>query len=269
MDRKNYALNTNSLLGRKFPISVILDEEMNTYLLSLSPISLYEVIDILHIYGTKYYGIYGIDHYQWNSESNKLLTLKEIILQDRIEADFINDETAIITPKQLTKFLMDLSHYNFKIVGYNSIPDEIDIIENQLESYRILRDGGCVITELNGELFVSSHDDCYCYIECKSIELVKHVIGRLIKHMIYSFDKNINTESIHVDESIFNFVISNKTLTIIETEATDISNKWLVYRNKYPFTRNEDKVKEFENSIHSYLLIDKSVNTVVKLTDFT
>ncbi len=170
------AFSINCLIGMSFPFSYEVEKDGEVFGLYIYPTQLFSLADIFEKYAQEFLVVFDIDHY-WSDEVKgfpHISAFSRFAKSQEIEFIEYDEETIGFEKKFLTKLLTDFSHYNFNFFDSTTAPS----FEQVYEDYFICKSHDWkidkkLLPKLNSsKLYVSSHDDCYLYLETKDINLL-------------------------------------------------------------------------------------------------
>ena len=213
---ENRAININSLNGNSFPVTIELAKLNEIYQIYLMPTSVLEILDLIPL---NTFLVFNVDSNEY--DGIKPVTLKQLADKHSCYLEAFDEETLLIDKKSLIQLLIEISHYNFCLIDagtemeIDKVIQVIDLSDKWNEK--------TIINELSANVFLSSHDDCYLYLETKNENLVLELIGLQIKILVATItDCGINELKFNAKEIMtkdeFSIVIpQNPTKTIERT----------------------------------------------------
>lgn len=175
---ENRAININSLNGNSFPVTVEFGKANEVYRIYLTPISILEVIDLIPLNTFLVFNVDANEYY----DGLKSFTLKQLADKYSSYLKTFDEETLLISKESLIQLLNKISHYNFCLIdaGAETEIDKVIQIIDLADKWN----EKTVINELSASIFLSSHDDCYLYLETSDENLALELIGLQIKILV-------------------------------------------------------------------------------------
>ena len=253
----NKAININSLNGNPFPVNIEFSAKNGFYKIDLIPMSVLEVLELIPLNS---FLIFNVDANEY--DGLKPLTLANLVNKYSEYLKKFDEETLLLKKESLIKLLNEISHYNFCLIDANS---EIDIDKViQIIDFADKWNKITVIEETFSNLFLSSHDDCYLYLETNNKNLAFEVIALQIKTLITTIsDCSVNDLKFDSNELItsdnFSIVIPQNPVKISDKVSWKILNgtfKDFVYSNElierdvelvFSEATNEIKIEKVRN----------------------
>ena len=247
---ENRAINLNSLNGEAFPITVDFSIQNGFYRIYLTPISLIEIIDLIPF---ETFLVFNVNSHEY--EDSKSLSLNEIVSKYASYSKKFDEETLLMDKGGIIQLLNEISHYNFCLI--DSTPEiEIDkviqIIDLADKWKKII-----VIEEVCSNVFLSSHDDCYLYIETNDKTLALDLISLQIKILVATvsdcpiYNLNFNPKDLITQES-FSIVIPQNPIKTTDKVA------WKIFGGTFKDCVYKDQIVESKNSL-IYLEAEKTI----------
>lgn len=174
---ENRAININSLNGNSFPVTIEFAKVNEIYRIYLTPISVLEIINLIPL---NIFLIFNVDANEYNGL--KPVTLKQLAYKYSSYLKTFDDETLLIDKENLVQLLNEISHYNFCLIDAKR-ETEIDKVI-QVIDFADKWNEKTVINELSANVFLSSHDDCYLYLETNDENLAFELIGIQLKVLV-------------------------------------------------------------------------------------
>lgn len=247
---KNRAININSLNGNSFPVGIEYAKVNEVYRIYLMPISILEIMDLIPF---DTFLVFNVDANEY--DSFKPVTLKTLAENYSNYLKIFDEETLLINKENLIQLLSEISHYNFCLIDTEK---EIDIdkviqIIDLADKWNELN----ITKEVDANMFLSSHDDCYLYLETTDENLALKLIELQIKILVATTtDCSINELKFNPKELItkneFSIIIpQNSTKTDEQTnwEILEGTLKEFVYSKQMSKSEFELFYDEPENSI--------------------
>jgi hypothetical protein len=174
---ENRAININSLNGNPFPVNIELAKMNGVYCVYLTPISILEMLDLIPL---QTFLVFNVDANEY--DGMKSVTLKQLAIKYSSYLEAFDEETLLFDKKSLVQLLTKISHYNFCLVdaGTETKIDKVIQIIDLADKWN----EKTVINEVSANVFLSSHDDCYLYLETSDENLALELIGLQIKVLV-------------------------------------------------------------------------------------
>lgn len=247
MSSVSNAFTVNSLAGKPFPFSVEIQQESNLQRVSIYPISIYDIRDIIEKFSLDFFVVFDVDHY-WTKNDSQQMTLAEVAEEQEVQFQSYDKEIIFLRKEEFSKFLANyLSHYNWETFDCLVEPKSELILEN----YVICKDhdwksGEFLLNKLRkARFYLYSHDDCYLTVESSNKNFINQIIQRNIK--IYTTtilsQKNLKIEVASFPHILINEVLSEKnTFTIFQENSFFEENNLIIpfSNTKYHFTEQKE-----------------------------
>lgn len=167
----------NSLNGSDFPVGIEFSVQNGIYKVYLLPLSVLEVIDFIR---RETFLVFNVDANEY--DGIRPLTLAEIVSEYSSFIAEFDEETLLIDRKSVIELLNEISHYNFCLIDVEreiDIDQVIEIIDLSAQPFEIT-----ITDRVGANVFLSSHDDCYLYVETKDAHFALDLISLLIKTLV-------------------------------------------------------------------------------------
>ena len=225
-------------------------EKNGFYRINLIPISVLEIFELISL---KTFLVFNVDANEY--DGLKALSLTEMVDKYSAYLKKFDDETLLMDKENVIQLLDEIYHYNFCLIDVESEinVDKIIQIIDLADKWNEIT----VVEETSSNLFISSHDDCYSYIETTDKNLAFNLIALQIKTLATTISDcsvnefNFDTSEI-ITESDFSIVIPQTPIKISEKVSWKIlvgTFKDFVYSNKMP---------EYDKR----LVLDKATNEI-------
>lgn len=191
MKLEDRAITINSLNGDSFPVSIDFSKKHSAFRVYLTPISVLEIVDLIPS-GT--FLIFNVDANEY--DGTRRISLEQFTAKYSSYLEKFDDETLLLDKKSIIQLLEEISHYNFCLIELElnaeieKVIQIIDLADKWNET--------TVIKEVSSSIFLSSHDDCYLYVETNDENIALELIKLLIKILI------TNTLNCPINELKFN-----------------------------------------------------------------
>lgn len=188
---ENRAININSLNGSSFPVTIEFAKLNEIYRIYLTPISVLEIINLIPL---NTFLVFNVDANEY--DGLKAITLKQFADKYSAYLKVFDEETVLMEKEKIIQLLDEISHYNFclidvaKEIEIDKVIQIIDLADKWNEK--------TIIDELSTNVFLSSHDDCYLYLETNDENLALELIGLQIKILVAT------TTDCHINNLQFN-----------------------------------------------------------------
>lgn len=247
MSSVSNAFTINVLAGKPFPFSAEIQQEDDLQQLSIYPISISDISDIIQKFSFEFCVIFDVDHI-WMKNDSRRMTLAEVAIEQKMQFQRYDEEIIYIRKKEFSKLSADyLSHYNWETFDCSDEPSSELILEN----YLICKDHdwkseSFLLNELKkAGFYLHSHDDCYLTLESSNEDFVSQIIQRNIQ--IYTTtildQHNIKIEvSVFPDVFVKEILSKNKAFTIFQENNFIKKNNLIIpfSNNKYQFVEQKE-----------------------------
>lgn len=191
MTSKN-AIDINLLNGNQFPVTIEYSSKNGIYCVYLTPISVREVIRLLP---EDTFLIFNVDTNESDGGS-----LDNTCENYSSFLKVFDGETLLMTRQQVIELLNNVDHYNFHLI---SVREDIDIdsviqIIDISDKWNV----ATVIDKTNSEIFISSHDDCYLYIETNDEKLAEQLVALQIEALVNTVSTSMSELKADIQELI-------------------------------------------------------------------
>lgn len=171
------AINVNSLNGNPFPVAIEYSQKEGVYCLYLTPISVGEIFDFLP---GDIFLVFNVDSNEFDGTGS--ISLIDVCKNHSSFVKAFDNETLLMRKEQIISLLNHVGHYNFHLISAKEDMDLDSVI--QVIDISDKWNDATVIDKTNSEIFISSHDDCYLYLETKDKELAEQLISLQIKTLV-------------------------------------------------------------------------------------
>ncbi len=171
------AINTNSLNGNLFPVAIEYSQKQGVYCLYLTPISVGEIIDFLP---GDIFLVFNVDSNEFDGSGS--ISLVDVCKNYSSFLKAFDNETLLMKKGQIIGFLNNVDHYNFHLISAKEDIDMDSVI--QVIDISDKWNDAPIIDKTNSEIFISSHDDCYLYLETRDKKLAEQLISLQLKTLI-------------------------------------------------------------------------------------
>lgn len=246
------AININSLNGNSFPVNIEFTKINEFYRINLMPISVLETVDLIPF---DTFLVFKVDANEF--DGLKPITLKQFAERYSSFLTDFDEETLLMDKKSIIQLLNDISHYNFSLIDADreiSVDKVIQIIDLSDKW-----DEKIVIDELSANIFLSSHDDCYLYLETKDEKFALELIARQIKILITTItDCSLDKLNFDPKELIFR---DNFSIVIPQNPTTNFNrNIWKIFEGTF-----EDFIYSKEMTESGYNLVYYELEKNIKI----
>jgi hypothetical protein len=249
---ENRAININSLNGNPFPVNIELAKMNDIYRVYLTPISVLEILDLIPF---NTFLVFNVDSNEYNG--TEPITLKQLAAKYSSYLEAFDEETLLIDKKSLIQLLTEISHYNFYLIDagtetkINKVIQVIDLADKWNEK--------TIINEVSANVFLSSHDDCYLYVETSGENLALELIGLQIKILVTTVtDVSINKLKFNpkdiIAEDEFSIMIPENPVITSERTA------WRILEGTF-----KDFVYSKEMTESEFELVFDELNNAIKI----
>jgi hypothetical protein len=252
MQNSERAININSLNGNDFPINIEFAKINEVYRIYLMPISVLEIIDLIPL---NIFLVFKVD-------TNNFDGLKPTTLRTFAEkySSFLTDfdeETLLMDKESIVQLLENISHYNFSLIDADreiNIDEVIQIIDLSDKWNEKV-----VIDELSANVFLSSHDDCYLYLETNNENVALELIARQIKILIATIT-NCSLDELNFDPK--ELIFQNDFSIVIPQNPTINFNRniWKIFDGTF-----KDFIYSKEMAESKYSLVYYETDNLIKI----
>jgi len=156
-----------------FPFSVNLTQEGEVSLLSLCPLRVIDICDLLEEFASEKVAVFDIVSY---GESK---TLGESASDCKIQFDQIDSSTIVIATKDLSCLLSEVDHYEFHLFDLNPSCSEVEIIGQIIDCRDYILTDPPVLASLRcSNVYLECYDGHDIFLESNNPILLKRIIAR-------------------------------------------------------------------------------------------
>lgn len=241
---ENRAININSLNGNPFPVTVEFGKVNKVYRIYLTPISILEIIDLIPL---NTFLVFNVDANEY--DGLKPVSLRQLAGKYSSYLEAFDEETLLINKESLIQLLNEISHYNFCLIDAGK-ETEIDKVIQVIDLANKWNEK-TIINELPANVFLSSHDDCYLYLETNNENLALELIGLQIKILVAT----ISTPSINeLKLNSKDVIIKNEFSIVIPQNPIKTSERitWKIFEGTFKDFVYSKEMNESEFQIAYY-----------------
>lgn len=248
---KNRAININSLNGNSFPVTIEFAKTNNIYRIYLTPISVLEMINLISL---NTFLVFNVDANEFD-EGLKSFNLKQLADKYSAYLKAFDEETLLMNKEEFVQLLDEISHYNLCLidVGMETNIDKaiqiIDLADKWNEK--------TIIDELSANVFLSSHDDCYLYLETNNRNLAIELIALQIKILVATIS-DCSVDNLELNPK--DVILKNEFSIVIPQNPIKISERitWKIFEGTFKDFVYSKEMNESEFEL-SYYESNKSI----------
>ncbi len=165
--------------------------------------------------------VFGVDHNWYDRDGGEPISLEEIARRQGLTPDVLDKDIILIGITELPTLLVNFSHYNMSLLDVGADIDQDTALDSVLKATDVQwgKEESILESLAHADVYLSSHDDCFLYVESRRYtHLVDH-LRCLLKHYVSARLKE--TISLPPSEIVDDYLSCHASLTILD-DRTDL-----------------------------------------------
>jgi hypothetical protein len=217
----------NRLNNDIYPLEYSLKIKYDINVLYFTVASVEDVYKLIRDKVNAYLYIFDVSHYM--EKDGIYLTLKEILENEKIDADCIYEDDIIAVKKEKFRKFFSFPQYNFRMFDYDRVMSSDEFYgfyraaDDRLKNLDVFMD----VKNKLPKYFISCHDDSLLYCETRDIDLKYELLKKMLHDYLETFlDKNhkLNPDISMPPQEFVNELFNKRGKLIIRENGTSLKN---------------------------------------------